>query len=523
LPEGTPFGLVGTSSLDKRESFPRGAVPPGSVTAVGDPYNAFSYSMQSPYNWGGQGADAGLYDNSDIHAIRILAMEPATLPVAGRFHNHAHERLRILGEIPVRKFATSERGRVSAPSRGNPSTPGADAAGLAQSRDPDGNPDTSFLAKIPADVAFTFQTIDKHGMVLNTAQTWHQLRPGEIRNNCGGCHAHSQQPTLFEKTAAARPDYKVFDLTKQTPLLAAKADDQSGRQWDAQDETGLRYDQTVKDVEYHRDIKPILQHSCVACHSQKLEQPAGKLVLDDDKLVDGPRWDLGNAGPVPATYNTLAGNYIGATRYVRGFQSRRSLLIWKVFGRRLDGLPKEPLEGKEAQHKQVLAAGDFTGSIMPPPEAVKAGKVKPLTDEDRRTLIRWIDLGCPLDKDFDPQQPQRRGSGWLFDDQRPTLTVTYPRPGVNAELARILIGMHDYNTGLDASSLEVVADFAIDGAPAGQNLAAKFRALPGSRWELKLEKPVTSLPSGTLLVGVKDHQRNTARVERSFSVGSPAR
>src|SRR5262249_7860371 len=58
LPEGTPFGLVGTSSLYKRESFPRGAVPPGSVTGVGDPYAAFSHSMSSPFNWGGQGADA---------------------------------------------------------------------------------------------------------------------------------------------------------------------------------------------------------------------------------------------------------------------------------------------------------------------------------------------------------------------------------------------------------------------------------------------------------------------------------
>ncbi len=33
LPEGTPYGLVGTSSLYKRESFPRGGVPAGSVTA----------------------------------------------------------------------------------------------------------------------------------------------------------------------------------------------------------------------------------------------------------------------------------------------------------------------------------------------------------------------------------------------------------------------------------------------------------------------------------------------------------
>ena len=92
--------------------------------------------------------------------------------------------------------------------------------------DPDGNPDTSFLAKIPADVAFTFQTLDKRGMVLNMAQTWHQVRPGERRNDCGGCHAHSQKPTLFEQTYAARSDYKVFDLTGQTPVLAG-----SGSTW----------------------------------------------------------------------------------------------------------------------------------------------------------------------------------------------------------------------------------------------------------------------------------------------------
>src|SRR5262249_5086075 len=34
LPAGTPFGLVGTSSLYKRESYPNGAVPDGQVTAT---------------------------------------------------------------------------------------------------------------------------------------------------------------------------------------------------------------------------------------------------------------------------------------------------------------------------------------------------------------------------------------------------------------------------------------------------------------------------------------------------------
>ena len=171
LPAGAPFGLVGTSSMYKRESYPNGGVPEGSVTAgfVGDrnrdgffgldPFNTSENGAS--LNWVNQGADAGRYSNSDVHAIRILIEEPTTHRQGafkpGRlFHSHAKERLRILGEIPVRKFSKDGKQPV----------------------DPDGNPDTSFLAKLPADVAFTFQTIDKKGMVLNMAQTWHQLRAG---------------------------------------------------------------------------------------------------------------------------------------------------------------------------------------------------------------------------------------------------------------------------------------------------------------------------------------------------------
>lgn len=300
--------------------------------------------------------------------------------------------------------------------------------------------------------------------------------------------------------------------------MTSKPRDESKKRWDREDATGLRFEKGVKDVEYHRDVQPILQRSCVTCHTHKTEKPAGKLVLDDDKLVPGPRWDLGNAGPVPATYNTLAGHYLGVTRYARGFQARRSLLIWKVFGRRLDGLPEKPQKGHEALHKQVLAQGDFAGSVMPPPDAVNAGKVKALSDEDRRTLVRWIDLGCPIDLDFDVKQPERRGFGWMFDDQRPTLALTYPRAGANPELSRILVGIHDYSTGLDMSSFQVTADFAVEGVEAGQNLAARFRPKTDGVWELLLAKPIAELPKGKLTVAVKDRQGNVSRVERTFSV-----
>jgi hypothetical protein len=322
-------------------------------------------------NWSQQGADAGLYENSDIWGIRILILEPVSEVVAKQRRHFAlgsngEERIRILGEFPVRKFDKDGQQPV----------------------DPDGNPDTSFLAKVPADVAWTFQTLDNNGMVLNMAQTWHQVRPGEIRNNCGGCHAHSQEPTAFELTAAAKPEYKIWDLTDQTPLFTTRANDDSGRKWDKEERTGLRVEKRVQDVEFYRDVKPILDRSCVACHTKDSAKPAGGLVLDDDEPFTGEGWvtwsgfvPLRDAQGVPRTYARLA-------QYSAPFQSRSNKLIWKVYGRRLDGFDNEDVESPALDydndqhirnwghhsHRNRMDV-DFKGSIMPPPDAV-AGTYK---------------------------------------------------------------------------------------------------------------------------------------------------
>jgi hypothetical protein len=545
LPEGAPFGLVGTSSYYKRESYPNG-VANASVTAAyaggNDPWkglDAFtSHGNGMPLNWHNQGADAGLYKNEQVHAVRILVMEPTTdrhgANSGRRFHNHAMERLRILGEIPLRHF-------------GEPGSTCPEDEPI----DPDSNPDTSFLAKIPADTPFTFQTLDRNGMVLNMAQTWHQLRPGEIRTNCGGCHAHSQKPTDFSLTRAAQPDYKIWDLVNRTPLLVDKLRDQSERRWDDKNETGLHFDKSVKNVEYFRDIQPILKRSCVTCHTGKNgREPAGNLNLD----ADGEQVQYEHHGKFPGTYYRLAlderakfghkpigydsWGYPNASRYIRMFQSRRSLLMWKIFGDRLDGFtnddhPSEtkpgartlawkgkPVEVQKHRHRWDL---DYLPPQMPPPDAVKAGKVKPLTDEDRRTIVRWIDLGCPIDLDYDPARPTERGQGWMLDDNRAILSLTSPRPGANASLTRIVIGMHDYYTGLDMKSFRVTADFAIDDIPAGQNLGASFQPKSQGVWELKLSRPITQLPRGKIDVSVRDGQGNVSRIERRISIGAQLR
>jgi hypothetical protein len=539
LPEGTPTGLVGTSSLYKRESYPYGRVAEGSVTAtfaeVKDRTGRRGHDTS--HNWSVQGADAGLYENEDIHAIRILLLEPTseTRPRGGRtYYNHARERMRILGEIPVRKFDQSPAEKDGQP------------------LDPDGNPDTSFLAKIPADVAWTFQTLDEDGMVLNSSQTWHQLRPGEIRHDCGGCHAHSQEPTRFEDTLAAKPDYELFDLTKHTPLLTTKERDESNRKWDVDDHTGLRFQRGVENVEYFRDVKPIFEQSCVACHSKATEQPAGNLVLDDETIIKARNpAGLGFDVSLPASYARLAADAKGqwghkplhrhgwtdlsASRYIRLMQSRRSLLIWKVFGRRMDGWQNDdfpfetrPGDPTSLQHKgqpvadskqnREIAHVGYIGSVMPPPAAVKSGKVQPLSDEDRLTLVRWIDLGCPIDLTYDPKDSDERGRGWLLDDQRPTLTVTYPKAGRIRKLDRILIGMHDVYSGVDADSFEVTATFPVNGVGPGVNLAEQFLAKSGGVWELKLLQPIRKLQQGTLRVQVKDRQGNQTEIVRTLTV-----
>ena len=499
LPAGTPFGLVGTSSFFKRESFP-GQVTPWADDFDGlDSFNTSENGQSS--NWSTQGSDAGIYGDDEIWAVRVIGLEPNTHrsygPHAGRhFDSHANERIRILGEIPLRKSDES----------GQPVL------------DPDGNPDTSFLAKIPADVPFTFQTVDRRGMVLNMAQTWHQVRPGEIRADCGGCHAHSQLPLDFALTAAADPGYEIRDLSATTPML---------RSGPGTDPVVEEVAAAVVDVEFYRDVRPILQRSCVSCHTSSDPQPPAALVLDDLALVNGLPGDyrrLADDQDADWGYPPVIPNGIwrqtNASRYVRKFQSRRSLLAWKVFGERLDGWtnadhPTESTPGDAG----TLPAGaspneadlDFVGTIMPPP----GSGAPPLTDDEKMTIARWIDLGCPIDTG---SATGHDGYGWFLDDLRPTLTVSSPRRSVNTDpIDTIRFGMVDNASGLDLASLRVEAGFTVAGRPPGTDLGDLASGVADGVWEIALGTPLSVPSPTTVTVSVADQQGNVTTVERSFS------
>ncbi len=513
LPEGTPFGIVGTSSFYNRNTAPGRGAPEFDGL---DPFNTSENGASS--NWSTQGADAGIYTDQDIHAVRILAMEPLSHRSYGpnggccgnqtNFFNHANERLRILGEIPLRKQD----------GMGNPILDG------------DGNPDTSFLAVIPADVPFTFQTLDANRMALNISQTWHQVRPGEARYDCGGCHAHAEVPTDFQQTAAAQPGYAIANLSHQTPVLSKDA---------GGNPSVTTINARAVDVEYHRDIKPILQRSCIPCH--KASNPMAQLALDDETIVDLhenaynrlARDEDAQYGYPPVISNGTW-RQTNASRYIRKFQSRRSLLIWKIFGQRLDGWsnadhPTETVPGDAT----TLPAGanandadlDYGGSIMPPPGATDPDTGDPipeLSEDEKMLFATWVDLGCPVNA-TEALGQQRSEFGWFLDDLRPTLTISSPRAGLSlSPLERIRFGAFDYYSGLDTATIEVLADFPVDGFAPAANLASLFQPVGDHIWQLTLAEPILTLASGNLILRVKDFQGNVTELNRRFEVQSQA-
>jgi hypothetical protein len=272
-------------------------------------------------------------------------------------------------------------------------------------------------------------------------------------------------------------------------------------------------------VEYYRDIRPILREHCVQCHSGSTA--AAGLNLNDEALVrgfDGTYRRLANDPDATwspkSMINTGGYRFPNASRYVRMFQSRRSLLMWKLMGRRLDGWTNQdhPTESKPGD-KSTLPAGanpnhadlDYTGSVMPP----LGSGVAPLSDQQKLTIARWIDLGCPISN---PEAGLGEQHGWLVDEIKPTIAISTETQG--SAITALRIGLNDANSGLDLSTLSIKASSPLQSQTAQTELASHFARTGEQVWSLRLDRP---LPPGTVLqVRVKDLQGNETVVNRKF-------
>jgi hypothetical protein len=424
LPAGTAYGLIGTSTVFNRESFPGNG---SSMAANFQPTNTYSGletfgNKFTSSNWWLQGGDTRVFTNDEIAAVRIVMMEARSTSLPFGWTTAISERVRVLGEVPV-------------------------------------NSDGSFLAKIPADTPVSFTLLDKHGLTLTHAQTWHQVRPGELKADCGGCHAHSKTPVDFATSlAASRPP---ADLTLQP----------------------------AHDVEYRRDIEPIVQRACISCHQGAIATAPARLAFSTDPAVNYQRLANDPAATVGLPPPPGQSGYVGpqASRYTRALNSSRSLLLWVLSGRRLDGWTNArwpgpvpgPFVGQETFWSRTMADVDLP--------TLTVDHAALVTDAERRAVATWIDLGVPFD------------GGHFFDDEN------RPAIGFVARAGALLVGMADAYSGVDRTSLTVTID--------GQ--AAAWAALPDGR---------VSTPLGTgphaVTIAVKDVAGN--RAQRTVTVTGDA-
>ena len=241
---GEPFGLVGSSSLLWRDT------RAGARPAPAGPRPLQRHADEASYGWVRQGADAGVYGDDDIYAVRILDAAAAHRP-------HLPEQ---------RPQLRSRRRRAPAHPRRDP---GAQACRQARQRplDPDGK-SRRHAASWPRSRP-TPRSRSRRSTSTAWCSTWRRpgtrCGPGEVRNDCGGCHAHSQQPLDFE-THRRRRSRLRGPRPRRAPRRSSPSTAPGSRRCDGAPAARR------STVEFFRDVRPILEARCASLPRRR--QPA---------------------------------------------------------------------------------------------------------------------------------------------------------------------------------------------------------------------------------------------------------
>lgn len=439
LAAGEPFGLTGAATLYDRETRALNGTP-WNMNDDGGVMSGRAYTnMQT------SGAELAIFDNSEIYGIRVLMPVPR-LPDnavnAEQWVGYQKHFLRIMGEFPVRK---------------------PDGTLL----DGQGNPDTSFIVKLPANTPFLFQTIDKRGMALDIETTSRNVARGEVQL-CGGCHVHTREsldpfksPAWLNKTASygdfsgnSAPLFQGNDANGN-PTVASAADIYSGIV------PGVASRHSFA-VDWENNVSQIIQQYCASCHAegQSAQQLTGLRLDGTDKTYDllvtnqytredgvninsstKPGDGLTDIDALGTDRITPHYSCCTVSRWLSINSARSSMLVWALYGERLDG--RDNTTGLPPSGSGVLV--DDQGREHPeiwPKVAQHAAYLTNMPEADKRLIARWIDLGAPKVNSSE-------------DLMRPVLTLTPVNNG--DEVDKVLVGLWD-DSPLDYSRFKVTVN-----------------------------------------------------------------
>ncbi len=439
LPAGAPYGLTGAASMYDRET----------LSLNGTPWNmrdgGGAMSGRTYMNLAVSGAELAIFDNDEIFGIRVLLpipVIPRDIPTyvrAEKWSGFQRHDLRILGEYPIRKPA------------GNGVEP----------LDAQGNPDTSFIVRVPADTPFLMQTIDKRGMALDIETASRSVARGE-QQFCSGCHVHTRvgMDTLDSRAKANSNEFGDF-TTSSAQLFVGEANGHptvATAQETYPNEAGATARRSFA-VDWDNNIAAIVQNRCASCHAEGEDaQQLTGLRLDGD----GRTYDLltrnryTREDGVTIDSGTKSGDGLtdidatGTDRITRRFQcctpsrwvsvtsARSSMLAWALYGERLDG--RDPVTGLPPEGSGVLV--DSQGRENPeiwPKVGEHLAYLVDMPEAEKRLITRWLDIGAPKLNVHD-------------DMMRPVMTLT-PVAG-SAGVTRLIVGLWD-DSPLDFSRFSV--------------------------------------------------------------------
>jgi len=206
--------------------------------------------------------------------------------------------------------------------------------------------DGSFHLEVPADVPIQLQTLDQHGLALESCG-WIWVKHREARG-CIGCH---EDPELT-------PENRFVSALRQTAFQLTLPEERR------------------RTVSFRRDVMPIVSAKCVVCHDSDstgidLRAESGVQFNRAYESLLAAALDPGEPGEDPAG------------RYVHPGRARTSPLTWRLWGRNTS----RPWD--EEYHRMPWS------SQCPP-----AGG-RPLTEDERLLFIEWIDLGAHWDHGLD--------------------------------------------------------------------------------------------------------------------------
>ena len=451
LPAGAPYGLTGAASMYDRETLSLNGTPWNMKDGGG------AMSGRTYMNLAVSGAELAIFNNDEIFGIRVLMPVP-NIPDdlepyirAERWVAFQRHHLRILGEYPVRK----------------PNGSGVEPI------DGQGNPDTSFIVRVPADTPFLMQTIDKRGMALDIETASRSVARGE-QQYCSGCHVHTRTG-MDTLESVAEDDVNTFgDFTGLSAPLFVGEDANGYPVVDSAQaiypaEAGVTARRSFA-VDWSNNIASIIQNRCASCHGEgEAAQQLTGLRLDGDNrsydLITRGRYT--NESGIVINANTKPGDGLtdidapGTDRITPRFQcctpsrwvsvnsARSSMLAWALYGERLDG--RDPLTGLPPVGSGVVV--DSSGSENPevwPKVAEHLAYLdgsSPLPgttnmpEAEKRLITRWLDIGAPRLNVHD-------------DKMRPVMTIT---PVGETTISSVLVGLWD-DSPLDFSRFRVTAN-----------------------------------------------------------------